>query len=143
MCATPCEPSRSVGQRAIDHIEYPIKIRKVLLLDTARRIGYVKTTYPQHRRLQRVEALLGNARGKLSTQPEIQLRLVHRDHPARLLDRFVYDRHIQRRQRAEVDHFEIMTFVGGGFSRVQAGLDHWSVRDQSDVGSRSSHPRGM
>ena len=78
MCAAPCEPFRSVSKRTIDHVEDPIKIRKVLFLDTAGRIWNVEASNAQHRRFQGVEALLGNPRCKLCTQPEIQLGLVHR-----------------------------------------------------------------
>ena len=39
-------PPKSVGQRTINHVEHPIKIRKVLLLDSARWIGRVKAGHP-------------------------------------------------------------------------------------------------
>src|SRR5215211_1520261 len=95
-------PPDSVGQRAVDYIENPIKIRKIILLNAAWRIWDVKTTHPQHRCLQRVEALLGDACGKLSTHPEIQLGLVHSDRPTGLLHRLDDHRHVERRQGAEI-----------------------------------------
>src|SRR4029450_4301803 len=75
----------SVGQRAIDHVEHPVKIRKIFLLDAARRIRYVEASDAQHRCFQRVEALLGDPRGELSAQPEIELSLVYGHRPAGLL----------------------------------------------------------
>src|SRR4029450_10375942 len=58
----------SVGQRAIDHVEHPVKIRKIFLLDAARRIRYVKAGDAQHGGFRGVEALFSDPRGELGNQ---------------------------------------------------------------------------
>ena len=71
---------RASGRR---HVQHPVQIGQVLVLDPARRVGHVEAADPEHRRLQGVEALLGDPGRELRAQAEGQRRLVHRDHAAR------------------------------------------------------------
>src|SRR3954462_13190235 len=50
----------SEREGSVDGVEHAVQVGEVLLLDPARRVGGVEAADPQHRRLQRVEALLGD-----------------------------------------------------------------------------------
>src|SRR4051812_16251645 len=77
----------SVGQDAIDGVEHAVEAGQVLVLQPAGRVRDVESAHSQHRRLQRVEAALGDARRDLRAESEERRGLVHDDEPASALHR--------------------------------------------------------
>ena len=98
-----------------------------------RGVGDVQARDPSDRRLQVVEALLGQPRGHLGPVPGEALRLVD-DHGAPgAAHRLGQRRLIKGRQRAQVDHLNVPSLAGGGLGRLQGGDHHPAVGDEGDV----------
>src|SRR3954471_22074708 len=53
------------GQGPVDGVEHPVEVGQPLLLDARGGVGRVEPPDPQHRRLEAVEALLGDPGGEL------------------------------------------------------------------------------
>src|SRR3954452_20916552 len=77
----------SEPHRAVDGVEHPVEVGEVLLLQLRRRVGRVVAPDPQHRRLERVEAGLGDPGGDLGAEAEGQRGLVDDDAAARAAHR--------------------------------------------------------
>src|SRR4051794_29441212 len=88
----------SVGERAVDGVEHTIEVRQELLLELARRVRQVEPADAQHRRLEVVEAALGQPRRDLGAHAQEGRRLVHDDEPAGLLHRRGDGVDVQRRE---------------------------------------------
>src|SRR4051794_2579421 len=73
--------SGSVLERAVDGVQHPVEVGQEVLLDPRRRVRRVEAADAEHRRLQRVEALLVDAGGELRAHPEVDVGLVG-DHDA-------------------------------------------------------------
>src|SRR5438034_127380 len=56
---------RSVLHDLVDGVEHPIQVGQPLVLEAAGRVLRVVAGHPQHRRLERVEGSLGDARREL------------------------------------------------------------------------------
>src|SRR3954453_242743 len=100
------ENPRSEGQGAVDGVEHAVEVGEVLLLELGRRVGRVVPADPQHRRLQRVEAGLGDPGGDLRAQPQGQRRLVDDDAATGAAHGGVDRLQVQRRDRAQVDDLQ-------------------------------------
>ena len=106
------------------------------MLQVRRRVGDVQAGDPQHRRLQIVEALLGQPRRDLGAVPAEARRLVHHDGPPGAPHRLGQRRVVQRRQRPQVDDLDVPALLGGGLGRLERGGHHRAVRDEGDVRAR-------
>ena len=92
----------------VDAVEHPVQVGEVLLLDPARRVGRVEPADAQHRRLEGVEALLGDPRRDLRTQAQRDRRLVDDDRRAgSCCTDSNTGRQVQRRDRPQVDDLEL------------------------------------
>ena len=105
-------PSRS--RVAVDGVEHPVEVGEEVLLDPRRRVGGVEAADPQHRRLQGVEALLGDPGRDLGAHAQVDVRLVGDDRAAGAAYGLVDRRHVERRERAQVDHLERPALAGRG-----------------------------
>src|SRR5690606_31224835 len=93
-------PSSSPVQSAVDGVEYPVEVRQEMLLRLGRRVRGVESGHPQHRRLQRVEALLLHPGRDLGGDRRLRRGLAHRDQPAGATHRLEHRAQVQRRQCA-------------------------------------------
>src|SRR4051794_21151303 len=132
----------SVGQRPVDCVEHPVEVGEPLVLDPARGVRRVETTHPQHRRLQRVEALLADPGGDLRAHAEIDVRLMDDDGAAGLAHRLHDRTHVEWRQRAQVDNLDAASLRGSRLGGGHAGLHHRPVGQQRDIGAFPHHTRG-
>src|SRR3954454_5230806 len=99
-------PAWSVVERAVDGVQHSVEVGQEVLLDPRRRVRRVEPSDAEHRRLQGVEALLGDPRGQLRAHAEVDVRLVG-DHGAAGPAYGVEHRcHVERRQRAQVDDLQ-------------------------------------
>src|SRR5262249_6168755 len=90
-------------ERAVDGVEHPVEVGQEVLLQPRGWVRRVEARYPQHRRLERVEALLRHARRDFGTDSHVRRCLVDHDEPAGLADRREDRLGVQRRDRPEVD----------------------------------------
>src|SRR5215469_3721862 len=67
-CFTSAMPGLSERERAVDGIEHPVQVGQVVVLDPGRRVRGGGPADAQHRRLQLVEALLGDPGGDLGAE---------------------------------------------------------------------------
>src|SRR6201989_2683299 len=72
-------PASSVAERAVDAVQDPVQVGQVVLLEPGRRVRGGEAADPQHRRLEVIEAPLGDPGGDLGAEPGEHRRLV-RDH---------------------------------------------------------------
>src|ERR1039458_1818504 len=68
-----------VGERAVDGVQDPVQVGEVLLFQPGGRVRRGEAAYPQHRRLEVIEAFLGDARRDFRAEPPGDRCLVH-DH---------------------------------------------------------------
>ena len=64
-------PSSQYAKAAVDGVEHPVQVGQVVLLEPGRRVRGGVAADPQHRRLQVVEALLGDPGGDLGAEPAV------------------------------------------------------------------------
>src|SRR6478752_3382942 len=134
MCRSPSQYAR-----AVDAVEDPVEVGEELLLHPARRIRDVGAVDADDRRLELVEALLGDLRGDLGPHAEEAARLVDDDEPARL----AHGRHDrvdgQRREGAQVDDLDARALRLRSGSRLEHRLDDGAVADHRHVGALTDH----
>src|SRR5579871_3192204 len=71
----------SVAVRAVDGVQDPVQVGQVVILQPGGRVRDGEAAHPQYRRLEVVEAPLGDPGGELGAEPAEHRRLV-RDHAA-------------------------------------------------------------
>src|SRR5438105_11629357 len=96
----------AIGERHVRCLEDSIDVREVQLLEAGGRIGRVHGPDPGDRRLEQVEAVVGDARGNLATEAAKDGGLVDDDRPMCLAQRVNDGCHIEWRQGAKVDDLE-------------------------------------
>src|SRR5580698_3406151 len=133
----------SVAGRAVDGVQDPVQVGQVVILEPRRRVGGGEPADPQDRRLQVVEALLGDPGGDLGTEAGVHRRLVRHHAAAGAAHRGADRLHVQRGQRAQVDDLDAAAVLAGGERRLQAGPDQRAVGQQRHVGPLEHHLRAV
>src|SRR6476619_1922056 len=109
-------------ERAVDGVEHAVEVGEVVLLDPRRGVRRVEGSHAEHRRLEGVEALLGDPGGHLGTEAEVDVGLVG-DHGAAGPAYGVVDGlQVERRQGAEVDDLERPALARGRLGGLQCRL---------------------
>src|SRR5262249_31099676 len=116
--------------QARDGVEDAVGARQVELLQVRRRVRDVEAGDSQDRRLQVVEALLGQAGGALGAVAGEASRLVHDDGATGAAHGVGQGLVIEGGQRAEVDDLDVRVFLGGGLGGLQGGSYHPAVGDE-------------
>src|SRR5690606_2197913 len=98
----------SPAQRSVDGVEHPVEVGEVVLLALRRRVRGVEPGDPQHRRLQGVERILLDPGGDLGGDRGLRRRLGDHDQVAGAAHRLQHRVEVERGQRAQVDHLEVV-----------------------------------
>src|SRR6478735_10725919 len=130
---------RSVRQSAVDAVEDAVEVGEDLLLHPARRVRDVRAADAHDRRLELVEALLGDLGGDLGRHAEERARLVDDDETPRLAHRRDDGVDGQRREGAQVDDLDARALGLGRGGRLEHRLDDGTVADERHVGALAQH----
>src|SRR5271169_5947511 len=106
----------SVAERAVDGVQDPVQVGQVVVLEPGRRVGGGEAADPQHRRLQVVEALLGDPGGDLGAEAGVYRCLVRHHAAAGAAYRGADRLHVQRGQRAQVDDLDAVPITGAALA---------------------------
>ena len=93
------------------------------------------------RRVEVPEALAGDGGRDLRADAERDHGLVGDEEAARLLDRVEDRRHVEGRDRAEIDHLDRDAVAGDGLGRRDRFVHHPRHRDDGEVGARAHDRR--
>ena len=93
----------------------------------------VRPVEPANRRVQVVEALIGELRGDLGADAERGERLVDDQQPPRLGDRPEDRFDVQRRHGARIDQLDRDPLSSRAFADLQGVMHHQGQRDDRDV----------
>ena len=122
-------------QRPVDGVQHAVEVGEPLLLDPCGRVGRVEAADPENRRLEGVEALLGDPGRDLGAHAEVGVRLVGDDDATGLADRLEDRLHVERREGAQVDDLDAPALLRRRLGGGEAGLHHRAVGQQRDVGA--------
>src|SRR5580704_3668144 len=124
-------PSKSsVTERAVYGVQDPVQIGQVVILEPGRRVGGGEAADAQHRRLEMIEAQLGDPGGDLGPEARVHRCLVRDDAAAGLAHRGADRVLIERGERAQVDDLDAASVLAGGHRGLQAGAYQRTVAAQ-------------